>query len=110
MLCVRSLLFPTSDHLAVTPANDHFMGTACVVLALPLPILHRLCHVTLSLTFLDSGAMQLFHKRLKKIESWPNKILAWANWRRFNIPMDRYEEYIPCYSAPAVHWSFLPVT
>jgi hypothetical protein len=54
--------------------------------------------------------MQLFHKRLKKIESWPNKILAWANWRRFNIPMDRYEEYIPCYSAPAVHWSFLPVT
>jgi hypothetical protein len=52
--------------LAVTPANDHFMGTACVVLALPLPILHRLCCVTLSLTFLDSECHATLPQEAKK--------------------------------------------
>jgi hypothetical protein len=48
----------------------------------------------------------------KYVESWPNSTSAWAGWSRFDSPVDRYGgvQYIPCYSAPAAHWSLLPVT
>ncbi len=26
----------------------------------------------------------------KYVENWPNMTSAWAGWRRFDIPMDRY--------------------
>jgi hypothetical protein len=26
----------------------------------------------------------------KYVESWPNTTSAWAGWRRFDIPLDRY--------------------
>ncbi len=46
----------------------------------------------------------------KYVESWPSTTSAWADWSRFDIPVDRYRgvQYMPCYSAPAVHWGLLP--
>jgi hypothetical protein len=32
----------------------------------------------------------------KYVEGWPNTTSAWAGWSGFDIPVDRYGEYIPC--------------
>jgi hypothetical protein len=46
----------------------------------------------------------------KYIECWPNTTSAWACWRRFDIPKERYGGVHPCYCEPAVHWGLLPAS
>jgi hypothetical protein len=47
----------------------------------------------------------------KYVESWPNTPSAWAGWRRFDIPVDRYDgvhSLLICTSStlgsPSCHW------
>jgi hypothetical protein len=46
----------------------------------------------------------------KYVESWPNTTSAWDGWSRFDIQWIGMVEYIPCCTAPAVHWGLLPAT
>jgi hypothetical protein len=37
------------------------------------------------------GAAGGMPQEAKYEESWPNTTSAWASWRRFDIPVDRYD-------------------
>jgi hypothetical protein len=41
---------------------------------------------------------------------WPSTTSAWAGWSRFDLPVDRYVEYILCYVSLAEYWGPLPAT
>jgi hypothetical protein len=41
------------------------------------------------------------------LECWPNTTAAWAGWRRFDIPLDRYDGV---HSLLRCYWGLLPAT
>jgi hypothetical protein len=49
-----------------------------------------------------------YTKETKYLESWPNTTFAWAGWRRFDIPVDRYGGVH--YQLICIGVSYLPLT